>query len=368
MWGTSCRRDSHCQLLACSPVGNNGEDPQGQNPPWDQLLSQAMLLCASLGLPVPHTGNELPNSRRKCPRAGISREDSPAASPPQLCCTLTSCLLCKHSAGSSSPLPNSLAMRWSQILPAILAKETKPLQRCPYSGALPARRGQSCCRLSGESHTSLPWGQWDPVPITLPVIASASWMSGHHCLTRPTVPVGLSNPNTLFFKGLMDFAPFFSQSRRPQVQGDTGASPSVGPCHLEELLHVSSSLNSALVSSHSSISYLRWEGRHWLPDPAAAGVATCGTAEPHHQGWHNLPLWELKSGQTLILANSRGIPADSSGPAQNEMQMGADRLLLTASPTRETMVLETCHGVPGLPALLSSPQHPRAALLPPRSL
>lgn len=207
VWGTSCRRDSHCQLLACSPVGNNGEDPQGQNPPWDQLLSQAMLLCASLGLPVPRTGNELPNSRRKCPRAGISREDSPAASPPQLCCTLTSCLLCKHGAGSSSPLPNSLAMRWSQLLPAILAKETKPLQRCPYSGALPACRGQGCSQLSGESHTWLPWGQWDPVPVTLPVTASASWMSGHHCLTRPTVPVGLSNPNTLFFKGLTDLVP-----------------------------------------------------------------------------------------------------------------------------------------------------------------
>lgn len=66
--------------------------------------------------------------------------------------------------------------------------------------------------------------------------------------------------------------------------------------------------------------YLHREGWYRLLDPVAAGTATHGTAEPHRRGWHHPPLRELKSGQTLILANSRAIPADSSGPAQSETQ------------------------------------------------
>lgn len=57
---TSCRCDGRCQRLACSPVDDDGGEPWGRDPPWNQLLSRAVPLCASLGLPVPHAGNELP--------------------------------------------------------------------------------------------------------------------------------------------------------------------------------------------------------------------------------------------------------------------------------------------------------------------
>lgn len=160
------------------------------------------------------------NSQRKHPGTGISRGGRSCCLSPRLCCTLTSCLLCKHAAEGSSPLPNSLAMRRSRLLPAVLPRQgTKPPERCPRTsctGHLPAGDRTALGWAGSGARCSLGASRTLSLSPT-----SVPWMSGHCCLARPRAPAGISDPNIPFFKALMDFAPLFSHSRRPQAWGDT---------------------------------------------------------------------------------------------------------------------------------------------------
>ena len=140
------------------------------------------------------------NSQRKHPRTGISREDSPAASPPALL-HINQLFTVQTRCGRLQPTPK-LTGDAQVAAPACRPGERadKAHREASPLGSSAGSPGHGGSRLGAESHALVLGGRQHPVPITPSSANLGAVVSGHRCLASPGVPAVLSDPNTPFFK------------------------------------------------------------------------------------------------------------------------------------------------------------------------